>query len=389
MLWQGQVLWGMMVYDSLRAVDWLVTRADVDAPRLATLGISMGSTMAWWLAALDERVKVTVDICCLTDFKTLLAKKNLSAHGVYYYVPRLLKHFTTAQINALIAPRAHLGLAGLKDTLTPVEGLDLIDGELQNGLRRAGTPRAMEAAAVRRRAPGDGRGACRDCGVPAALSLTCRCARMCATRTLGGNVMKSVVVTGCLLALGLTPMRAQAQAGQPCQHVPTHTALRAALVAAQGQANGGLGFHMWATIVDRDGIVCVVAFTGADRGDQWPGSRVISAQKANTANAFSLPKFALSTANLFSAVQPGGSLFGLQESNPVDTGVAYGGSPALYGQTERPDAGQAHRRRQRVRRWLGALHGRGTARGRPRCQRRHVVRRSHHRVEGPARAQSR
>lgn len=140
MLWQGQVLWGMMVYDSLRAVDWLATRADVDPQRLATLGISMGSTMAWWLAALDERIKVTVDICCLTDFQTLLAKKTLSAHGVYYYVPRLLKHFTTAQINALIAPRAHLGLAGLRDTLTPVEGLDLIDAALKKVYAAAGHP---------------------------------------------------------------------------------------------------------------------------------------------------------------------------------------------------------------------------------------------------------
>jgi len=52
-------------------------------------------------------------------------------------------------------------------------------------------------------------------------------------------------------------------------------------------------------------------------------SRVISAQKANTANAFSLPGLAVSTANLFSAVQPGGSLFGLQFSNPVATDVAY------------------------------------------------------------------
>ena len=138
MLWHGQVLWGMMVYDSLRAVDWLVARDDVDRGRLATLGISMGSTMAWWLAALDERIKVTVDICCLTDFHTLLAKKDLSAHGVYYYVPRLLKHFTTAQINALIAPRAHLALAGLKDKLTPVEGLDLIDAELQKVYAAAG-----------------------------------------------------------------------------------------------------------------------------------------------------------------------------------------------------------------------------------------------------------
>jgi acetyl esterase/lipase len=130
MLWRGQVLWGMMVYDSLRAMDWLVARPEVDSARVGTLGMSMGSTMAWWLAALDERVKATVDICCLTDFDTLVAKKGLSSHGVYYYVPGLLKRFTTAQINALIAPRAHLGLAGLQDKLTPVEGLDIIDREL-------------------------------------------------------------------------------------------------------------------------------------------------------------------------------------------------------------------------------------------------------------------
>jgi acetyl esterase/lipase len=140
MLWQGQVLWGMMVYDSLRAVDWLTGRADVDPARIGTLGISMGSTMAWWLAALDERIKATVDICCLTDFHTLLAKKGLSGHGVYYYVPRLLKHFTTSQINALIAPRAHLGLAGLQDKLTPVEGLDVIDRELTRVYAEHGHP---------------------------------------------------------------------------------------------------------------------------------------------------------------------------------------------------------------------------------------------------------
>ncbi|MGH9372617.1 MAG: dienelactone hydrolase family protein [Vicinamibacterales bacterium] len=140
MLWQGQVLWGMMVYDSLRALDWLVERADVDRARLGTLGISMGSTMAWWLAALDERVKVTVDICCLTDFHTLVAKKGLSGHGVYYYVPGLIKRFTTSQINALIAPRAHLGLAGLQDKLTPVEGLDIIDRELTRVYAEQGHP---------------------------------------------------------------------------------------------------------------------------------------------------------------------------------------------------------------------------------------------------------
>jgi len=140
MLWQGQVLWGMMVYDSLRALDFLLQVPGVDAQRVGTLGMSMGSTMAWWLGALDERIKVVVDINCLTDFQSLLKRKALSLHGVYYFVPDLLNHFTTAQINALIAPRAHLGLAGLRDNLTPVEGLDVIDNELKQVYAKAGHP---------------------------------------------------------------------------------------------------------------------------------------------------------------------------------------------------------------------------------------------------------
>jgi uncharacterized protein GlcG (DUF336 family) len=116
-------------------------------------------------------------------------------------------------------------------------------------------------------------------------------------------------------------------------NLPTQAQLKAALDAAQADANGGFSLNMWATVVDRSGIVRAVAFTGDKFGDQWLGSRVISAQKANTANDFSLPGLALSTANLYTAVQPGGSLFGLQESNPVDPSVAYGGNADEYGTT--------------------------------------------------------
>jgi len=140
MIWQGHVLWGMMVYDSIRAVDYLLTREDVDAARIATLGISMGSTMAWWHAALDERLKVCVDICCLTEFQTILQEQGLGRHGIYYYVPGLLKYFTTADINALIAPRPHLALAGLQDGLTPVAGLDIIEAELDKVYAAQGVP---------------------------------------------------------------------------------------------------------------------------------------------------------------------------------------------------------------------------------------------------------
>jgi uncharacterized protein GlcG (DUF336 family) len=141
------------------------------------------------------------------------------------------------------------------------------------------------------------------------------------------------------------------QGSNECQSLPGHAALQSALAAATATEASGLNNQMWATIVDRDGIVCAVAFSGVNRGAQWPGSRVISAQKANTANSFSLDAssssggsgqpngLSLSTANLYSAVQPGGSLFGLQASNPVDTAVAYKGPSSQYGTVDDPMVG--------------------------------------------------
>jgi uncharacterized protein GlcG (DUF336 family) len=129
-------------------------------------------------------------------------------------------------------------------------------------------------------------------------------------------------------------------ASSACAGLPGQAQLKSALISARNASNGGFNLDMWGTTVNRDGVVCAVAFTGADRGSQWPGSRVISAQKANTANAFSLPKLALSTADLYSAVQPGGSLYGLQHSNPVDTSVVYGGNPKNYGLPNDPMVGK-------------------------------------------------
>jgi uncharacterized protein GlcG (DUF336 family) len=151
------------------------------------------------------------------------------------------------------------------------------------------------------------------------------------------------ITTTLSVALIVAAGTAKADDDNNCRSLPTQSQLKAALVAATAAEVSGLNNHMWATIVDRDGVVCAVAFSGTDRGSQWPGSRVISAQKANTANAFSLDAssrsngsgqtngLALSTANLYSAVQPGGSLFGLQASNPVDTDVAYQGPSSRYG----------------------------------------------------------
>jgi uncharacterized protein GlcG (DUF336 family) len=130
-----------------------------------------------------------------------------------------------------------------------------------------------------------------------------------------------------------------AEGRNTCSGLPSQAALKNALTQARDQPNGGFNLDMWGTIVNRDGVVCAVAFTGTDRGQQWPGSRAISAQKANTANAFSLPGLALSTANLYFATQPGGSLYGLQHSNPVDTQVAYRGPAVAFGTRSDPMVG--------------------------------------------------
>jgi uncharacterized protein GlcG (DUF336 family) len=169
------------------------------------------------------------------------------------------------------------------------------------------------------------------------------------------------IAAGAALTLALTPMSGVVHANDQgsdkgsesgCWNLPNHAALQAALAAATATETSGLNNQMWGTIVDRDGVVCAVAFTGVNRGAQWPGSRAISAQKANTANAFSLDSssnsggsgqatgLALSTANLYSAVQPGASLFGLQPSNPVDTSVAYAGPSSEYGTFSDPMVGR-------------------------------------------------
>jgi uncharacterized protein GlcG (DUF336 family) len=164
------------------------------------------------------------------------------------------------------------------------------------------------------------------------------------------TAMLAVALTCSVVGLKAQPQPSAAQ--NNCSSLPDYNALKSALNSAVVAETSGLNNQMWATIVDRDGVVCAVAFSGVNRGAQWPGSRVISAQKANTANAFSLDAssssngsgqskgLALSTANLYSAVQPGGSLYGLQASNPVDTGVAYKGPSSLYGTLNDPMVGQ-------------------------------------------------
>lgn len=130
MLLDGRTLWGMRIFDNIAFLDYLVERTDIDQNRVATIGMSMGGLMSWWMAALDDRIKVTVDIAAQVHIETLRQKRGLDHHGFYYYVPGFLKQFSTLAVQSLIAPRPRLSLVGKDDRMCPLEGVMLLDEEL-------------------------------------------------------------------------------------------------------------------------------------------------------------------------------------------------------------------------------------------------------------------
>jgi len=130
-LWLGRTLWGMMIRDDLIALDYLAARPEVDPRRIGVTGMSMGSTRAWWVAALDNRPAAAVCVCCLTRYQDLIATGRLREHGIYYFVPGLLRHFDTEAVVALIAPRPLLTLSGELDGGSPVGGVNKINAFAQ------------------------------------------------------------------------------------------------------------------------------------------------------------------------------------------------------------------------------------------------------------------
>lgn len=135
-LWAGRTLWGMMLRDDLMALDLLASLPEVDAARIGVTGISMGSTRAWWLMALDDRPRAGVAVGCMTRYRELIEAGMLKAHGFYYFVPGMLSHFDSEAVIACAAPRPMLFMTGDQDGGSPVEGVRKI-GDAVQGVYKA------------------------------------------------------------------------------------------------------------------------------------------------------------------------------------------------------------------------------------------------------------
>jgi len=130
-LWVGRTLWGMIIRDDLMALDYLCERPEVDSQRIGVTGISMGATRTWWIMAFDERPKTGVAVDCLTRYQNLIETEGLKYHGIYYFVPGMLKHFDTEAVVAMAAPRPMLFMTGDSDGGSPVEGLRIIESKVR------------------------------------------------------------------------------------------------------------------------------------------------------------------------------------------------------------------------------------------------------------------
>jgi dienelactone hydrolase len=139
-LWLGRTLWGMMLRDEQCLIDYLQSRPEVDQDLIGATGMSMGCTRAWWLAALDERVKAIVGVACFTRYTELIAHGNLRKHGIYYFVPGVLEHFDTEAIYALVAPRPMLMLSGDQDGGAPTDGIAVLERKVGAVYRLFGKP---------------------------------------------------------------------------------------------------------------------------------------------------------------------------------------------------------------------------------------------------------
>lgn len=122
-LWAGRTLWGMIVRDDLTALDYLCSRPEVDAQRIGVTGMSMGSTRSWWIMAMDDRPRAAVCVGCMTRYEELIRAGMLKAHGIYYFVPGMLKNFDSEAVIALAAPRPMLFMTGDQDGGSPIDGV--------------------------------------------------------------------------------------------------------------------------------------------------------------------------------------------------------------------------------------------------------------------------
>ncbi|MCP4385922.1 MAG: prolyl oligopeptidase family serine peptidase, partial [Hyphomicrobiales bacterium] len=142
--WHGRTLFGRMLAELVAGIDFLAAHPAVDTARIGAIGFSMGGTHAWWLAALEPRLKAAVSMCCFADMACLIEADAHDGHGAYMTVPGLLRDSSTGRLAGLAAPTPQLFCVGLKDWSTPAACFGRARNEIESAYNAAGCGDALE-----------------------------------------------------------------------------------------------------------------------------------------------------------------------------------------------------------------------------------------------------
>lgn len=133
--WPGVVLW-----DDLRTVDYLLTRPEVDPRRIGCVGLSVGGYRSFVLAALDPRIKVAVDVGWMTSLGGQIKQHVVNTIGFSFHIIGLYRYLDLPDLAALIAPRALMVINGSRDQLFPRSAVDAAFAKIAQCFRKAGAP---------------------------------------------------------------------------------------------------------------------------------------------------------------------------------------------------------------------------------------------------------
>jgi dienelactone hydrolase len=121
---------GVMLCDTTRAIDYLLTRPDVDGARIGCGGHSGGGEMSAFLAGLDSRVNCAVITCFMATFAEVV-RSNIQSHTWMFHLPHLARYMDLPDIPSLSGPKPLMVQYGSNDPLFSAEGKQRADNTLR------------------------------------------------------------------------------------------------------------------------------------------------------------------------------------------------------------------------------------------------------------------
>jgi dienelactone hydrolase len=113
---------GVETWNAIRALDYLESRPEVDATRIGVTGRSGGGAYSWWVAALDDRVKVAAPTAGITTLRNHVLDGCIEGHCDCMFMQNTHR-WDFDRVAALVAPRPLLILNTDKDDIFPIEGV--------------------------------------------------------------------------------------------------------------------------------------------------------------------------------------------------------------------------------------------------------------------------